>query len=192
MHPGIYDKYGKRALDVLLASVSLLVLAPLLLLVAAAIRLEDGGPALFRQVRRGRDNVDFTLLKFRSMPVATPDLPSASAGALRVTRVGRAIRRLNVDELPQLINILRGDMSIVGPRPALPSQSSLVDARLAAGVMRVRPGLTGLAQVSAYPGMPEEEKLDWDRRYSSRITLLHDLVIIVRTVGYLAKPPPVY
>jgi len=83
-------------------------------------------------------------------------------------------------------------MSIVGPRPALPTQAALLDGRAKAGVVRLRPGLTGLAQVSSYAGMSEEEKLEWDKRYAARVTVLHDLAIILRTFGYLAKPPPVY
>jgi O-antigen biosynthesis protein WbqP len=162
------------------------------LLVALAIRLEDGGPAIFRQQRIGRGGVPFTILKFRSMPVATPDLPSAAAGALKITRIGAFIRRTNIDELPQLVNILAGDMSFIGPRPALPAQVTLVERRRAAGVLAARPGLTGLAQVNAYDGMPEEEKVEWERRYLARITLLGDLRILAQTVVYLLRPPPVY
>lgn len=188
----MYERIGKRALDVLLAAAAFVVLLPVMALVACAVRVGDGGPALFRQVRSGRHGVRFTLLKFRSMPVATPDVPSAAAGAVTITPVGRIIRRFNLDELPQLINILRGDMSLVGPRPALPTQTALLAARDAAGIARLRPGLTGLAQVNAYDGMSEGEKVRWETRYAGAVTMARDLAIITRTFGYLLRRPPVY
>lgn len=187
-----YADWGKRLVDVVLAGLALLVLSPLLLLTALAIRLEDGGPALFRQRRSGRDRADFTLMKFRSMPVGSANVPSASAATLRITRVGRLIRRTNIDELPQLLNILRGDMSVVGPRPALPSQADLLELRAQNGAIRCRPGLTGLAQVSSYDGMPVAEKAALDGRYAERPGFLSDIGIILRTVAYLFRRPPVY
>lgn len=188
----MYPTVFKRLLDVVAAGLLLVVLAPLLACIAAAIRLEDGGPALYRQRRLGRGGREFLLLKFRSMPVNTESLPSSMAGSLRVTRVGRVIRRTNLDELPQLVNILKGEMSLVGPRPALPSQRDLIAMREDAGATRCRPGLTGLAQVSAYTGMPVTEKAELDGRYATRISLAGDLAILFRTIGYLRRPPPVY
>lgn len=188
----MYARFGKRLFDILVSSIALAVLLPLMLLVSIAIRLEDGGPALFRQKRVGQNGRLFVLLKFRSMPVNTSDTPSAKAGMLKVTRVGAFIRRTNIDELPQLINILRGDMSIVGPRPALPTQKELCELREKLGALHCKPGLTGLAQVHSYTGMPETEKATWDAKYSEQITFVGDLVIIFRTFGYLLKPPPVY
>lgn len=188
----MYARFGKRLFDLLAAAVALIVLSPLMLLVGIAIRLEDGGPALFRQKRVGQDGKPFVLFKFRSMPVNTGDIPSAQASNVKVTRVGTFIRRTNIDELPQLINILRGDMSVVGPRPALPSQKTLCDLRRSLGVLRCKPGLTGLAQINSYDGMPETEKASWDAKYCEQITLVGDLAIIFRTFGYLRKPPPVY
>jgi O-antigen biosynthesis protein WbqP len=183
---------SKRAFDVVASAAALLVLSPVMLGVALAIRLEDGGPALFRQTRVGKDGQPFRIFKFRSMPVATPDVPSAGARTLTVTRVGRFIRRTNLDELPQLLNILRGDMSVVGPRPALPAQRALVDLRTELGALACRPGLTGLAQIRSYDGMPEEEKAQLDAAYARSASLSTDLGIIARTFGYLARRPPVY
>jgi O-antigen biosynthesis protein WbqP len=188
----MYARFMKRVLDVLIAGVVLVLLSPLLLLVATAIRLEDRGPAIFRQVRVGRRGELFTIYKFRSMPVDTPNVPSAAGGALRVTRVGAVIRRTNVDELPQLWNILKGDMSLIGPRPALPSQASLLAVRGQRGIAILRPGLTGLAQVNAYDGMPEAEKLEWESRYVQRLSFARDCTIALRTLGYLLRRPPVY
>jgi O-antigen biosynthesis protein WbqP len=188
----MYNRLGKRVFDLLASSVALVCLSPILFLIAAAVRLGDGGPALFRQKRVGRNGLPFTLLKFRSMPVRTADIPSDRAGAIRITPVGRFIRRTNLDELPQLMNILRGDMSVVGPRPALPFQNELIAARASNGAIACRPGLTGLAQVSAYDGMPAAEKAALDARYAARVTLGVDAQVIIRTFGYLLKPPPVY
>lgn len=189
---GLYERAGKRALDILLAGGALLALSPLLAAVAAAIRLHDRGPAIFRQNRIGRDGVTFTLLKFRSMPVNTGDLTSDAARHVKVTPVGRVIRRTNIDELPQLINILLGNMSIVGPRPAIMSQRELVELRRDSGALRCTPGLTGLAQINAYDGMPVGEKARWDAEYARSVSLSQDLRIIARTVGYLKNPPPTY
>jgi O-antigen biosynthesis protein WbqP len=126
------------------------------------------------------------------MPSGTPAVPSAVAHGLAVTRVGRIIRRTNIDELPQLWNVMKGDMSLIGPRPALPSQTSLLEQRNAFGITRLRPGLTGLAQVNAYDGMPEREKLQWERRYAERVSFIGDVSILLRTFGYLLRRPPAY
>lgn len=190
MHP--YQAWGKRAFDLCASAAALLVASPILLVTAVAIRLEDGGPALFRQARVGAGGRPFTVFKFRSMRVGSANVPSAAGAALPVTRVGAFIRRTNIDELPQLLNILAGDMSVVGPRPPIPVQADLIARRAANGALALRPGLTGLAQVSSYDGMPEEEKAEWDGRYAGRVTFLGDVRIILRTFAYLAKRPPVY
>lgn len=179
-------------LDICLASCAIVVLSPLMVLVAVLIRVEDGGRVIFRQKRVGKGGNSFWLLKFRSMPENTGDLPSDSARHVAITRVGRVIRRTNIDELPQLLNILRGEMSIVGPRPALPSQCDLVRLREVSGALRCTPGLTGLAQVNATDGMSVEQKAKWDAKYAERISLSRDVQIIVRTFRYVLSPPPTY
>ncbi len=189
---GAYGAGGKRAFDIASSGLALLVLSPVLLATAVAIRIEDGGPALFRQARLGRAGGHFTVFKFRSMAVGSANVPSAAGTALPITRVGRFIRRTNIDELPQLLNILRGDMSVVGPRPPIPSQEALITDRRRTGALALRPGLTGLAQIKSYDGMPEAEKAEWDGRYAARVTLAGDLRIILRTFGYLLHRPPVY
>jgi O-antigen biosynthesis protein WbqP len=188
----IYERWVKRLADIVFASLGLLILSPLLLLTAVAIRLEDGGPALFRQTRVGRHGRPFTILKFRSMPVATPHVPSVAARTLRLTRVGAFVRRTNIDELPQLINVLRGEMSLIGPRPALPVQQELLKMRAARGVDRLRPGVTGLAQVNAYDGMPETEKVEWEARYAQSVSSYRDLRVVLCTFAYILRRPPVY
>lgn len=188
----MYERIGKRLFDVFCAACALAVLWPVMLLVAVAVRLEDGGPALFRQKRIGRHGRAFLFYKFRSMPVNTANVPSHMAGRLKVTRVGRIIRRTNLDELPQLFNILRGEMSFVGPRPALPQQEDVCHLRSRTGADRCVPGLTGLAQVNSFDGMTPEQKVAWDSRYSRSLTFRADLEILLRTFGYLLKPPPAY
>jgi lipopolysaccharide/colanic/teichoic acid biosynthesis glycosyltransferase len=190
--PGFYRMAGKRLIDIVFATAALVVLSPLLVAVAAGVWLGDRGTPLFRQQRIGRDGVPFTLLKFRSMPVGSVNVPKTDGARIQVTRVGRFLRRSNIDELPQLVNILAGQMSIVGPRPALPAQEGLIALRRASGALSCAPGLTGLAQVNSHDGMSVEAKAEWDARYAAAITLTGDLRIICRTFGYLLRPPPIY
>ena len=188
----IYATCGKRMLDTALAGFIGLLSLPAGLLAALLIRLDDGKAALFRQQRLGCGGQIFTIFKFRSMAVGAANVTSAQAGALPTTRVGRILRRTNLDEIPQLWNVIRGDMSLVGPRPALPSQSQLTQLRAASGAINVRPGLTGLAQVNAYDGMSEQEKAAWDATYAASMSFTRDISILLRTVRYLLKPPPRY
>ena len=188
----MYRSVGKRIFDFASSSAVVLVLSPFLGITALSIRLEDGGPALFRQRRIGRGGRNFTLLKFRSMPVQTQDVPSGQAQLVTITRVGRIIRRTNLDEIPQLLNILKGDMSVVGPRPALSSQDELLKIRRENGAMDCKPGLTGLAQINSYDGMSETQKAQWDGKYARSVSFLQDMKIILGTLRYLMKSPPVY
>jgi O-antigen biosynthesis protein WbqP len=185
--PGGGYAFAKRLADVLLASLGLLVAWPLMLLIAIAIRLESPGPALFRQRRSGRGSSEFVLVKFRSMAVGTPDLAThlVEPGRVSVTRLGAFLRRTSLDELPQLWNILKGDMTLVGPRPALYNQHDLIGMRQAAGVDALRPGLTGWAQVNGRDEIPMERKVAYDREYLERMSPAFDLAILVRTATTL-------
>jgi len=187
-----YRRHGKRVMDVVLATAGLIVSAPLALAVAGAVALESGLPVLFVQDRVGQGGRVFRLMKFRSMALGTPDVPSSEVGVLEVTRVGAVIRRLNLDELPQLLNVLRGDMILVGPRPALPSQKDLIALRRKGGAEEVKPGLTGLAQVNSFDGMSAETKARYDNEYAASVSLVGDLRIFPQTLRYLMSPPPVY
>lgn len=153
---GRAERTSKRALDLVVAASLLVVLSPLILLAAVAVRLETPGPILFTQRRRGLDGRPFTILKLRSMRVLEDGgwIEQVRRGDPRVTRVGRWLRRLSVDELPQLINVLRGEMSMVGPRPHALAHDDHYDARLGAYARRraVKPGLTGWAQVRGHRG----------------------------------------
>jgi O-antigen biosynthesis protein WbqP len=187
-----YRESGKRFIDIIASLLGMIWLAPIFLFSSAAIWLEDRRMVLFRQVRIGKNGKTFVLYKFRSMPIGTPDMPSVAAACLKLTRVGRLLRRTNIDELPQLMNVLRGEMSFVGPRPALVSQYDVIELRKKNGAYHIKPGLTGLAQVNSYNGMAPEEKAEWDGLYSKDISFSADLKIVMRTLEYLLKPPPVY
>ena len=172
---------AKRIFDLACA----LVLAPLLvipaLVVAGAILLDSRGPFLFRQTRVGRGGKPFTIYKFRTMREDTGDLPSHLASRAQLTRLGGRLRKLKLDEIPQLINILRGDMSFVGPRPCLPSQSDLIDARSRLGVMRLRPGITGPAQVEGIDMSTPQRLATADAAYIVRWSFWRDLTLLWRT-----------
>jgi O-antigen biosynthesis protein WbqP len=126
------------------------------------------------------------------MPVNTRDVPSDQLRGVNFTWIGKLIRRTNLDELPQLINIIKGDMSVVGPRPPLASQHELIELRRENGALSCRPGLTGLAQISSFDGMSVGEKAHFDGEYAHKISIIKDLSIIFRTFAYLRKSPPVY
>lgn len=172
-----------RLADVLVAGTALVLTGPLLGLAALAIKLEDGGTILYRQTRVGKDGRDFELLKLRTM-VADAERVGAGAavneGDPRITRVGRVLRRTSVDELPQLWNVLRGDMSIVGPRPTLRYQVEQYDERQRRR-LEVKPGLTGWAQVHGRAALPWSERIELDVWYVENRSPLLDLQILLRT-----------
>ena len=188
----VYASTFKRLIDVVVSGFLIIMLAPFLALIALLIKLTDPGPILFHSQRVGQSGEAFKFYKFRSMPVNTAVVASNQLGQVNMTWFGKLIRRSNLDELPQLWNICKGDMSIVGPRPSLVDQQELVELRRGNGSLDCRPGLTGLAQVNSYDGMPVEVKARFDSEYASRITLLGDLKIVLKTISYLTKSPPVY
>jgi lipopolysaccharide/colanic/teichoic acid biosynthesis glycosyltransferase len=172
-----------RAADAGLATVGLLAASPLLALSALAIKLEDGGPVLYRQRRVGRDGADFELLKLRTMVVGAETLGAGFAvdrGDSRITRTGRILRRLSLDELPQLWNVLRGDMSMIGPRPTLRYQVERYSERQRRR-LEVRPGLTGWAQIHGRATLPWEQRIELDVWYVEHRSPLVDLKILLRT-----------
>jgi lipopolysaccharide/colanic/teichoic acid biosynthesis glycosyltransferase len=173
----------KRILDVVLAGGALLVGWPVLLVIALAVRRDSPGPAIFRQARAGRHMVPFTMYKFRTMRAEAEafGVSPRSPGDPRLTRLGRWLRETSLDELPQLWNVVKGDMSLVGPRPLYMSQARAFTERQRRR-LEVRPGLTGLAQVEGRGEVPHEEKLELDVRYVERMSLALDLKILLRTV----------
>lgn len=188
----MYANGPKRAIDIVASAGTLIALLPLMLVVAAAIKVWDPGPVIFRQTRLGAGGRPFQFYKFRSMPLNTREAPSDRLGMVQLTWIARLIRRTNIDELPQLWNVLRGDMSLVGPRPALPGQEELIAMRRESGSLDCRPGLTGWAQVRSFDGMGAAEKARLDAEYARDVSLAKDLEIVLRTFIYLLKPPPTY
>jgi lipopolysaccharide/colanic/teichoic acid biosynthesis glycosyltransferase len=172
-----------RAADVAVAGVGLAITSPLLGLAALAIKLEDRGPILYRQTRVGMDGVDFGVLKLRTMVVGAEGMGAGYAvdqGDRRITRVGRVLRRTSIDELPQLWNILRGDMSVIGPRPTLRYQVEQYDQHQRHR-LDIRPGLTGWAQVHGRASLPWADRIELDVWYVQNRSLRLDLEILLRT-----------
>jgi lipopolysaccharide/colanic/teichoic acid biosynthesis glycosyltransferase len=172
-----------RVADVAGAAAGLVVTSPLLGAAALAVKLTDGGPVLYRQLRVGKNGVDFELLKLRTMVVDAERQGAGFAvdrGDPRITRVGRVLRRLSLDELPQLWNVLRGDMSLVGPRPTLRYQVERYTERQRRR-LEVKPGLTGWAQVHGRAGLPWEQRIDLDVWYVDHRSPWVDLKILART-----------
>ena len=172
-----------RAVDALGASALLVAASPVLGLAALAVKLEDGGPVFYRQTRVGKDGRDFELLKLRTMVVGAEQLGAGYAvdrGDSRITGVGRLFRRLSIDELPQLWNVLRGEMSLIGPRPTLRYQVERYDAEQRRR-LDVRPGLTGWAQIHGRAELPWEERIKLDVWYVEHRSPLLDLKILART-----------
>ena len=167
----------KRGADVVLSLLALICLSPVYLLVALAVKLTSPGPVLFRQKRVGRGGRLFTIYKFRTMRTDTPRDTATHLlqdPARYITGVGAFLRRSSLDELPQFFNVLKGDMSIVGPRPALYNQDDLIAARREAGVDAVRPGITGWAQINGRDELPIPVKVRYDREYVENLSLKMD------------------
>jgi lipopolysaccharide/colanic/teichoic acid biosynthesis glycosyltransferase len=172
-----------RVVDTAIAGIGLALVSPLLAAAALAVKLEDGGPILFRQTRVGKDGRDFELLKLRTMVVDAERTGAGFAvdrGDPRITRAGRLLRRTSIDELPQLVNVLRGDMSVIGPRPTLRYQVDRYTERQRRR-LAVRPGLTGWAQVHGRAQLPWEERIELDVWYVDHRSPGLDLKILLRT-----------
>ena len=179
----------KRAADVVLSLGAVVVFSPLLLFCAIAIKLDSKGPVIFTQKRVGVDGEFFDIYKFRTMLTGTPDLPTDEMMKLpsRITKIGNFLRRTSLDELPQLFNVLYGQMSLVGPRPALYNQVELTRKRQDAGVLRFYPGITGWAQVNGRDELPDDDKVQADKWYCDNWTLALDIKIISMTFGAIVS-----
>jgi len=172
-----------RAADIAIAGSALVLASPVLGLAALAVKLEDGGPVLYRQTRVGRDGADFELLKLRTMVVGAETMGAGLAvnrGDSRITRVGRLLRKLSLDELPQLWNVVRGEMSVIGPRPTLRYQVEQYDERQRHR-LDVRPGITGWAQVNGRASLPWADRIELDVWYVEHRSARVDLRILART-----------
>lgn len=176
-----YAKYVKRILDIVLSLFAIIVLSPVLLIVAILVRIKLGSPVIFKQQRPGKDEKIFSLYKFRTMTDAKDENGELLPDEIRLTNFGKKLRSTSLDELPELINILKGDMSIVGPRPLLVRYLPLYNDRQKRR-HEVRPGFTGLAQVNGRNSISWEEKFEWDVTYVDSITFWGDCTIILKTI----------
>lgn len=173
----MYRKFGKRLWDILLSGCGILVLSPIYLLVALAIKMDDPGPVFFRQKRVGLHKSYFNILKFRTMKMSTPhDTPThlLENPEQYITRVGKVLRKTSLDELPQIFQIFAGKMSVIGPRPALWNQYDLIALRDQVGANDVRPGLTGWAQINGRDEIPIQQKAALDGEYVKNLSFLFD------------------
>lgn len=179
----------KRIFDFSMSLIALIVFSPLIFIISLIIKLTSKGPIFFKQRRIGKDNEEFYILKFRTMRVDTPNVAThlLKDPLVFITPVGKFLRKTSLDELPQLINILKGEMSIVGPRPALYNQYDLKEMRTKVGVHKLVPGLTGWAQINGRDEIPLEEKVNLDKRYMDIQNFFLDIKIIFMTVFKVAK-----
>lgn len=177
----MYAKYFKRVLDFLLSLIAIIILSPVLLIIAILVRIKLGSPVLFKQKRPGKNERIFTLYKFRTMTDKKDENGNLLPDEDRLTKFGKVLRSTSLDELPELFNILKGDMSIVGPRPLLVEYLELYNEEQKHR-HDVRPGLTGLAQISGRNSISWEEKFKDDIKYVNKVTFINDVKIVLKTV----------
>ncbi len=180
----MYQKYMKRGIDCILSLIGLIILSPILLIIAVIIKVTSPGPILFRQERVGKNNEHFRIMKFRTMRIDTPnDCPThlLENPDQYITKIGHILRKTSLDELPQLWNIFVGDMAVIGPRPSLPNQYDLNELRDQNGASAVRPGLTGLAQISGRDELEISVKAALDGEYVKNISFFMDLKLFLGT-----------
>lgn len=179
----------KRIFDFIMSLLAIICLSPIIIIVSLIIKLTSEGPILFRQRRIGKDNKEFNIYKFRTMRVDTPNVAThlLENPEQYITSIGKFMRKTSLDELPQLFNILKGEMSIVGPRPALYNQLDLRDMRTKVGVHKLVPGLTGWAQINGRDEIPLDLKVSLDKEYLDRKSFWLDIKIIFLTVVKVLK-----
>ncbi|EMP3375978.1 TPA: sugar transferase [Enterococcus faecium] len=181
-----YQLFGKRILDILLSGIALIVLSPIILIVGFLVRIKLGSPIIFKQERPGKSEKIFSMYKFRTMTDERDHNGEYLPDEIRLTKFGKMLRATSLDELPELWNILKGDMSIVGPRPLLVEYLPLYSEKQRKR-HNVRPGLTGLAQVNGRNAISWEEKFDLDVYYVDKISFFNDLIIIIQTCKKVIK-----
>ena len=188
--------FVKRAIDIIVSLCGLIILSPLIAIIVLIIKFDSPGPAFFRQKRIGKDNKIFIIYKFRTMKIDTPDVAKEvllnKGISSYMTRIGPFLRKSLIDEIPQLINVLKGDMSLVGPRPALYNQYDLIEMRTKVGVHTLRPGMTGWAVIVGGEDLSLDEKVKADEYYLKNMSFTFDLKIILMTFGLFRKTKGIY
>lgn len=180
----------KRVLDFVLSLIAILILSPVFLILAVVIKIDSKGPIFFKQKRIGKNKTHFYILKFRTMRTDTPkDMPThmLQNPEVFITKVGKFLRKTSLDELPQVLNILKGEMSIIGPRPALWNQYDLIKKRDKYGANDIFPGLTGWAQINGRDELPIDVKAKFDGEYVERMSLVFDMKVFLKTVFSVIK-----
>lgn len=174
-----------RLTNFFLGLIIFLILSPLMVIISILIKLDSKGPIFFISKRVGQDNQNFKMIKFRTMYLNTEIIETAKLEnhKSKITKLGNTLRKLSIDEIPQFICVIKGQMAIVGPRPALPSQISLLESRKKLGIDKLLPGITGFAQISGRDLISDEEKLNFELNYLKTKSLLVDLKIIFKTIG---------
>ena len=174
----------KRVLDILISLFALIILSPLFLIVSVGVLISDGSPVFFRQKRVGKNNELFEIYKFRTMKRGTENVASndLSDADVKITRFGKILRATSIDELPQLLNILNGSMSLIGPRPLIPEETRIRELREKYNVYSVRPGITGWAQVNGRDNVSAEKKALLDKEYVEKQSLMFDIKIFFMTI----------
>lgn len=185
----MYKNFIKRIIDFTLSLLGLIILSPVFLIIIIAIKIDDPGPAFFKQKRVGLHKKYFNLYKFRSMKVDTPDVPThlLENPEKYISKVGKFLRKSSLDELPQMLNILMGKMSIIGPRPALWNQEDLIDERDKYGANDIKPGLTGWAQINGRDELEIPVKAALDGEYAKKLSFMFDCKCFIGTIFSVLK-----
>lgn len=186
----MYKDGMKRIIDFLLSLIGIIMLSPMLLILCLAIKVDSKGPIIFKQKRVGKNKTYFNIYKFRTMKIDTPkEMPThlLEDPDFYITKVGKFLRKTSLDELPQLFNIIKGDMAVIGPRPALWNQYDLIEERDKYGANNIRPGLTGLAQISGRDELEIPIKAKLDGKYTDNVTLIMDIKCFFGTITSVFK-----
>ncbi|UVV92024.1 sugar transferase [Leuconostoc mesenteroides] len=185
----IYKNYIKKIFDLLMATFLIIVLLPVLLVVYIILRVTTDDTVIYKQDRVGQYGKVFQIYKFRTMPKNTPILVGKQRAKIRnrVSKFARFLRSTSIDELPQLVNVIKGDMSLIGPRPVVPQEVALIQLREKSGANSVKPGLTGLAQVNGRKQLNNIEKAKFDAMYADHVTFKADILIVLRTLPIIIE-----
>ena len=181
--------FFKRIFDIVVSIIGIIVLSPVILIVSILIKVQSNGPIIFKQLRAGKNSAPFYIYKFRSMRIDAPNVATSEFNNpdLYITSIGKFIRKTSIDEIPQLFNILKGDMSIVGPRPVILDEEDLINLRKKHNIDTILPGITGWAQINGRDNIGNEEKVKYDYEYLDKKSLFIDIYIIFKTALKVVK-----